>query len=169
MLAFRSQRARPSLTLLGLAALLSACSLGRDERSAQATEQAAVDAARDAMLAAARALGGTDLKATGRWASCPGGIGQRYVGGGSMKAPKGNVAGQLEAIRSAVAAAGFTDVTQVKENVTMQRDDISVNLNYNRVYEGWPLSFRSTCHTYPRADAKRVKSSANREIEGLSP
>ena len=165
MLRFR----RTSQAALGLAALLSACSWGRDDRSAQATEQAAVNAARDAMRAAAKAIGGTELKAGGRWYNCSGGIGHQYVGGGVMMAKKGDVPQQLEAVRSAVVGAGFTDITQVEGRVSVERDDITLTLKYHRVYQGWPMSFRSKCHIYRGAETKRVKSSAYKDIEGLSP
>ncbi|MFC4640128.1 hypothetical protein [Deinococcus hohokamensis] len=155
--------------MLGIAAMLSSCSWGRDSRSAAATQQAAVHAARDAMKAAANAIGGTRLEAGGRWYNCSGGIGHQYVGGGVMTAPKGDVPRQLNAIRSAMVGAGFTDVTQLEGIVGVERDDITLTLKYHRAYQGWPVSFRSKCHIYRGADASRVKSSAYTTLEGLGP
>ncbi|WP_075836811.1 hypothetical protein [Deinococcus marmoris] len=140
MLPFGLRLTRPALIVLGLMVLLTACSWGRDARSAQATEQAVIDAARDAMTTAAKILGGSELMAGARWYKCPGGIGHQYVGGGVMTAPKGDVSRQLEAVRAAVIGAGFTDVTQVEGKVSVERDDISVTLGYRAVDQHWRVS-----------------------------
>ncbi|AZI41967.1 hypothetical protein EHF33_03705 [Deinococcus psychrotolerans] len=135
----------------------------------QATEQAVIDAARDAMLAAAKAVGGSQLKAGVRWSGCPGGVGNQYMGGGVMKAPKGDTSLQLEAIRSAVVKAGFTDVTQVEGKVSVERDDINLTMGYRIFDHSWPISFRSKCYRYFKAEHQRVKASVYKDIEGLIP
>ena len=160
---------RPSLIVLGLMVLLSACSWGRDARSAQATEQAVIDAARDTMTTAAKTIGGSELKAGARWYRCSGGIGYQNVGGGVMMAPKGDVSRQLEAIRATFISAGFTDVTQVEGKVSVERDDISVTLGYRAVDQRWRVSFHSRCYRYSKAETQRVASSVYREIGGLTP
>ncbi|WP_146160589.1 hypothetical protein [Deinococcus arcticus] len=157
------------LGMLGLTALLTGCSWGRDSRSAQATEQAAADTARDTMILAARATGATRLEAGGRWRHCSGGIGHQYSGGGVVWAPQGNVSRQLEAIRAALVEAGFTDVSQLKDRVSVQRNEITLTLRYHRTYRGWPVSFYSKCHIYRGADGQRVNSTAYRDLEGLIP
>ncbi|ASN82499.1 MULTISPECIES: hypothetical protein [Deinococcus] len=153
---------------LAILALVPACTTGRDARPAAATEEAVTAAAREAMLAAARAIGGTDLKADARWASCLGGVGYEYVGGGTMQAREGDVARQLEAVRTALVRAGFTDVTQVEGKVSVERDDVLLTLTYHRAYRGWPVSFHSKCRSYPRADRARVQSAERRDIGGLT-
>lgn len=146
------------LAALTLAALLSACSLGRDDRSADATQTAADTALRDAMTASARAVQGSDLKADARWFTCPGGIGSRYSGGGTMKTPPGDQAEQLATIRRAVLAAGFQDATQVDGHVTAQRDDVSVDIQFRLPDRSWTFSVLTRCHTYGGKDRARVKS-----------
>lgn len=86
-----------------------------------------------------------------------------------MMARKGDVSRQLEAVRSAVVGAGFTDITQVERVVGVERDDITLTLKYHPTYQGWPVSFRSKCHIYRGSETERVKSSAYKDIEGLSP
>ncbi|AWN22822.1 hypothetical protein DKM44_05940 [Deinococcus irradiatisoli] len=168
MLTLRFKRSRIPLSVWVLL-LLAGCSWGRDHRSAQATEQAVIDAARETMALAAGVIGGSEFKAGARWYICSGGIGQHYDGGGIMKAPKGDVSLQLEAIRSAVVGAGFTDITQVKGMVTVKRDDIILNLNYRQFDKVWRISFRSHCYTYPRTDKKWVESSVYKELKSLTP
>ena len=86
-----------------------------------------------------------------------------------MTAPKDDVSRQLEAVRSVVVGAGFTDISQVQGTVSVQREDITVTLKYHRAYQGWPMSFRSKCHIYRGTETKRVKSSAYSNMEGLIP
>lgn len=154
---------------LAFLTLLSACTPGRDAHPAAATELAVKAAAREAMLAVAGAIGGTDLKADARWARCLGGVGYEYVGGGTLQAREGDVARQLEAVRTALVKAGFADVTQVEGKVSVERDDVRLTLTYHRAYGGWPVSFRSKCRSYPRADRTRVRSAEHRDIGGLTP
>ncbi len=162
-------RLSPLPATLALLTLLPACTPGRDARPAAATEQAVTAAAREAMLAAAHAIGGTDLRADARWARCLGGVGYEYVGGGTLRAREGDVARQLEAVRTALVKSGFTDVTQVEGKVSVERDDVLLTFTYHRAYRGWPVSFHSKCRGYPGADRARVQSGERREIGGLTP
>ena len=148
-----------TLAALTLSTLLSACSLGRDDRSADTTQAAADTALRDAMTASARAVQGADLKADARWFTCPGGIGSRYSGGGVMTSPPGDRTDQLAAIRDAVLAAGFQDATQVDGYVTAQRDDVNVSIRFRLPDGPWTFSVLTRCHTYGGKDRARVKSS----------
>jgi hypothetical protein len=161
---------RLQVLLLGLALALSACATdGGGSRSAAATEKAADDTARDVMAAAAQAVDGSELEAQARWRVCSGGIGHQYQGGGRFLVPGDDTAQQLEAIRAALADAGFAEVSEVNGQVGVERDSVTVVVQPPIAPREWRVSFRSECDTYSGDDKARVESQDLRDLEGLAP
>ena len=125
---------RTALLVLSVGALLgatSACtssSTGGDDVSAKAREQEVIDTVAQAVPVAQDALGATKVLVDGQWGSCPGGIGHRFTGGGTLSASQGDSEAQLEAIRTALVDAGFDDETQVDGHVSVSRGEVERRL-----------------------------------------
>lgn len=163
----RLVRMRTALLLLSVGALLgvtSACSsspMGGDEVSAKDREQEVVDTVSEAVPAARDALGGTKVLVDGQWGSCPGGVGHRYSGGGTITASDGDSDAQLEAVRSALVDAGFEDGTQVDGHVTVARSEVELDFQPQlaaRTPGTWKVSFHGPCKRYSGDDEDYVKA-----------
>ena len=162
----RSMRA--TLTVLALVALVastSACGLGKDEASAKDREKQVVDAVSEAVPLVEKALDATKVEVSGGWGSCPSGVGHVYSGGGSLVAPKGDTAAQLEAVRTALVGADFEDGTQVDGHVSVSRGDVDLDVQPSpaRGEGAWSLSFSGPCKRYGGDDEDYVKE------QGLQP
>jgi hypothetical protein len=158
---------RTALTILSIGALIgvtSACSAGStggDEVSAQTREQEVVDAVTEAVPAAQDALGATEVLVDGQWGSCPGGVGHRFAGGGTLTAPEGDTDGQLEAVRSALVDAGFDDETQVDGHVTVVRSEVELDFQPQLAAKTpgtWKVSYHGPCKRYSGDDEDYVKA-----------
>lgn len=155
---------RTALTLLSLGALLgatSACSTstGGDEASAKTREQEVVDAVAEAVPAAQDALGADTVLVDGQWGSCPGGVGHRFAGGGTIAASDGDTDQQLEAVRSALVDAGFEDETQVDGHVSVVRREVELDFKPQlaaRTPGTWKVSFQGPCNRYSGDDEDYV-------------
>ncbi|MBD3914906.1 hypothetical protein [Nocardioides hwasunensis] len=160
---------RTALTLLSLAALLgatSACSMGGDDVSAKSREQDVVDTVADAVPLAQDALGASKVLVDGKWSSCPGGVGHRFAGGGTLSAGEGDAAAQLEAVRDALVGAGFEDGTQVDGHVSVTRDEVALDFQQQLAATTpgtWKVSFQGPCKRYSGDDEDYVKA------QGLEP
>lgn len=152
------------LTLLALAALLgttSACSLGGDEVPAKTREQEVVDTVEKGVPLAREALGATRVLVDGGWSSCPGGVGHRFAGGGTLTAPEGDGAAQLEAVRKALAGGGFDDDTQVDGHVSVARGDVTLDFSQQlaaKTPSTWKVSFQGPCKRYSGDDEDYVNA-----------
>jgi hypothetical protein len=155
---------RTALTVLTLAALVasvSACSLGGDEVSAKTREQEVVDTVTEAVPLVQEAVAASEATIDGKWSSCPGGVGHRFAGGGTVTAPEGDTAAQLEAVRAALTDAGFTDETKVDGHVTATRDEVSLHVEQPSGARGpglWAVSFHGPCNRYGGDDEDYVKA-----------
>jgi hypothetical protein len=154
---------RATLTVLALVALVAgatSCSLGKDEVSAKDREKQVVDAVSEAVPAAQRALGADEPKVEGQWGSCPGGVGHRFTGGGTLSATDGDANAQLEAVRAALVDAGFEDGTQVEGHVSVSRDDVDLDFQPSpaRGKGAWAVSFYGPCNRYSGDDEDYVKA-----------
>ena len=157
---------RTALTLLSIGALLgvtSACSssTGGDEVSAETREQQVVDAVEKAVPAAQDALGATKVLVDGQWGSCPGGVGHRFSGGGTLSAPEGDTDAQLEAVRSALVDAGFDDDTKVDGHVTVLRSEVELDFQPQLAAKTpgtWKVSYQGPCKRYSGDDEDYVKA-----------
>ena len=153
------------LTLVALVAGASSCSLGSDEVSARDREKQVVDAVSEAVPLVEEALGATKVEVGGGWASCPSGVGHVYSGGGSLVAPEGDSATQLEAVRTALTDAGFEDGTQVDGHVSVSRDEVDLDFQPSpaRGRGAWAVSFSGPCKRYGGDDEDYVQE------QGLAP
>jgi len=155
---------RTALTLLTLAALLgatSACSLGGDEVPAKTREQEVVDTVDEAVPLARDALGATAAVVDGKWNSCPGGVGHRFEGGGTLTAPEGDGAAQLEAVREALVGGGFDDQTQTDGHVSVVRRGVELDFSQQLAAKTpgtWSMSFQGPCHRYTGDDEDYVEA-----------
>ncbi len=153
---------RTTLTILALAALLvgaTACSTGSDEASAQDREKQVVDAVAEAVPLVEQALGATQVKVGGGWSSCPSGVGHVYSGGGTISAPEGDRAAQLDAVRTALTDAGFEEGTLVEGHVSVSRDEVGIDFapSAARGPGAWAVSFKGPCKRYGGDDEKYVQ------------
>lgn len=155
---------RSLLTLFSLAVLIgatSACSLGGDEVSAKTREQEVVDTLEEAVPLAREALGATRVLVDGKWNSCPGGVGHRFAGGGTLTAPEGDAAAQLASVREALVGAGFDDETQADGHVSVARGEVTVDFSQQvaaRTPGTWRVSFQGPCKRYSGDDEDYVSS-----------
>jgi hypothetical protein len=155
---------RTALTVLALAALaasVSACSLGEDGMSAEAREREVVDTVTEAVPLVQEAVAATEATVDGKWGSCPGGVGHRFAGGGTVTAPEGDPDAQLEAVRAALTDAGFEDGTKVDGHVTVTRDEVSLDVQQPSAVRGagvWAVSFHGPCNRYGGDDEDYVKA-----------
>ncbi|HEY0642304.1 MAG TPA: hypothetical protein VGD39_02720 [Nocardioides sp.] len=154
---------RATLTVLALVALVagaSSCSLGKDEVSAKDREKQVVDAVSEAVPLARKALGAADAQVEGQWGSCPGGVGHRFTGGGTLTGPEGDTDAQLEAVRTALVDAGFEDGTQVDGHVSVSRDDVDLDFQPSpaRGKGAWAVSFYGPCNRYSGDDEDYVQA-----------
>lgn len=149
------------LALVGLAVATSACSAGgSDDVSARDREQQAVDLVTEALPVVREAMGASSLEVDGRWSSCPGGIGHVYSGGGTLVAPKGPVAEQVQAARAALGDAGFTDVSEDDDFLGLTRDEVELSLQPSpaRGEGAWSVTFKGPCKRYSGDDRDYVKA-----------
>lgn len=159
---------RATLTVLTLAALVvgvSSCSLGSDDVSARDREKQVVDAVSEAVPLAEQALGATEVEIGGGWSSCPSGVGHTYSGGGTLVAPEGDGAAQLDALRTALTDAGFEDGTQVDGHVSVSRGEVDLDFQPSaaRGQGAWKVSFSGPCKRYAGDDEDYVQE------QGLAP
>lgn len=153
------------LTLVALVAAASSCSIGSDEVPARDREKQVVDAVAEAVPLVERALGATQVEVGGGWSSCPSGVGHVYSGGGTITAPEGDVADQLEAVRAALTDAGFEEGTQVDGHVSVARGTAELDFQPSaaRGRGAWAVSFSGPCRRYSGDDEDYV------EEQGLAP
>ena len=158
---------RTALLVLSVGALIgatSACtssSMGGDDLSAEAREQEVIDTVTQVVPVAQDALGATKVVVDGTWRSCPGGIGHRFTGGGTLSAPQGNSEAQLAAIRTAVVEAGFDDETQVDGYVSVSRGDVEIDFSPQlaaRTPGTWQVSYQGPCKSYGGDDEDYVEA-----------
>ena len=160
-------RARASLSAALLVTLLAACSWGRDEPSAQEVENQSDTAVFELMSLTIQAIGASDFKAQAYWRSCMPGTSKKYHGDVLFRAPKGDVARQLEAVRAAFTGAGFTEIARVKGHVSVEREGLAVDLQKRRIGPDphlWLLTYNSSCAVYRGADGERVNSNERRNV-----
>ena len=159
---------RATLTVLALVALAvgaTSCSIGSDEVPARDREKQVVDAVTEAVPLVEQALGATKVEVGGGWSSCPSGVGHVYSGGGTITAPEGDRAAQLDAVRAALTDAGFEDGTQVDGHVSVSRDEVGLDFQPSaaRGKGAWKVSFTGPCRRYGGDDEDYVQE------QGLAP
>jgi hypothetical protein len=159
---------RATLTVLTLVALVvsaTSCSLGSDEVPALDREKQVVDAVSEAVPLVEQALGATEVEVGGGWGSCPSGVGHVYSGGGTITAPEGDAAAQLDAVRTALTDAGFEDGTQVDGHVSVSRGEVDLDFQPSaaRGPGAWAVSFSGPCKRYGGGDEDYVQE------QGLAP
>ena len=166
---------RTALLVLSVGALLgatSACSssaTGGDDVPATTREQEVIDTVSEAVPVAQEALGATKVLVDGQWGSCPGGVGHRFAGGGTLSAPEGDTEAQLEAIRTALVDAGFDDETQVDDHVSVSRGEVALDFAPQlaaRTPGTFKVSFQGPCKRYSGDDEDYVKA---QNLEGARP
>lgn len=168
----------PMIAAVGLVVLLSACT-GPDAgtspsddsaASAEQTEQAGLATVRDAVPLVLRAVDGDRVRAEAGWTACMPQVSWQYDGAGVFKAPEDDVPHQLDAIRTALVEAGFTDVTQVQDQVAVERDGLTLVFSPHRATgdpEAWQFSFQSDCLTLSGDDKEHAESDARTPVDGL--
>ena len=155
----RMRTALTVLTLVSLVAGVSACSLGKDDVSAEDREKQVIDAVTEAVPLVEEALGATEVRIGGGWGSCPGGVGHVYSGGGSIRAPEGDRAAQLDAVRTALIDGGFEEGTLVEGHVSVSRGEVGLDFQPSaaRGPGAWAVSFKGPCRRYGGDDERYVK------------
>jgi hypothetical protein len=112
-----------------------------------------------------QALGATKLAVDGGWSSCPSGVGHVYSGGGTLVAPEGDLAGQLDAVRTALTDAGFAEGNRGDDHVSVSRDEVDLTFQPSaaRGRGAWKVSYSGPCKRYGGDDEDYVQE------QGLSP
>lgn len=164
---------RTSLLLLVMATVLTACAGGGSKGSGATVdrvEKTTTAAAELAVPSAVRALEAEKVEAFGQWQSCMA-LSWRYEVFASMTVPKGDAAAQLAAVKAALVEGGWTDDTQVDDQVTLTRDDTTVNVTPSpaRGPGRWVMKVQSSCADYDGDDKDRVENDEARPIRGIAP
>jgi hypothetical protein len=149
-----------------LATLLLAptgCAGGNPSPSASEREAVVLREAPKAVAIAAGAVAGTQAQGAARWARCMAQPVWRYDGWARFTSPQGDRKAQLEAIRAALVRAGYADVTQVQDKVTVQRDrfvfSIGPTLPTREGQPQWKASFHAgPCSRFDRRDRARIEA-----------
>ncbi len=157
---------RTALLVLSVGALLGATSCtssstGGDDVSAEAREQEVIDTVTKVVPVAQEALGATKVLVDGQWGSCPGGVGHRFTGGGTLSASEGDTESQLEAVRTALVDAGYDDETQVDGHVSVSRGQVGLDFAPQLAAKTpgtWKVSFQGPCKRYDGDDEDYVKA-----------
>lgn len=165
---------RTTLLLLVLATVLSACSTGGSGsgggagESVDAVETATTELAQEAIPLVSEALGATAVKAQGQWQSCMA-ITWRYEAFATITAGEGETAAQLDQVRTALVDAGYDDATQVEGHVTVERGDLTVDVQPSlaRGPRAWKVVVQSSCADYDGDDLERVENDEGRPLEGV--
>lgn len=171
---------RRALVLAALALALTACGGSgtgstpdaEDGPSAEQTRQSVVETAEEALPLAARAVSGTAIQAESAWEECMQNLSWRYAGGAVITAPEGSVDQQLDAIRSTLVDAGYTDITANDGHVSVERDGVSVDVRrpaVGRDPRTWTASFFSECAPYSEEDVAAIESDPGHDFAGLAP
>ena len=171
---------RRALVLTALALTLAACGgarhpgcrpRGRSHRGEE-TRQAVVETAEEALPLAARTIAGTAIQAEAAWEECMQNLSWRYAGGAVITAPRGTVEQQLEAIRTALVEAGYTDIAANDGHASVERDGISVDIRQpavGREPRTWTASFFSGCSPYSEDNVARIEADPGHDFPGLAP
>lgn len=149
-----------------LAALLlapSGCAGGNASPSATESEALVLREAPNAVAIAAGAIAGAQAQGAAQWASCMAQPVWRYDGWARFVAPPGDRKMQLEAIRAALVQAGYADISQVQDKVTVQRDrfvfTIGLTLPMRDSQPQWKASFHATpCSRFDGRDGARIEA-----------
>lgn len=149
-----------------LATLLLAptgCAGGNPSPSASEREAVVLREAPKAVAIAAGAVAGTQAQGAAQWARCMAQPVWRYDGWARFTSPRGDRKAQLEAIRAALVRAGYADVTQVQDKVTVQRDrfvfSIGPTLPTREGQPQWKASFHAgPCSRFDRRDRARIEA-----------
>ena len=160
---------------VGLAVLLSACAGSGDSPTsndvgARETEQAALEAVREAVPLVVQAISGTQVEVEAAWTSCMPQLSWKYDGAGIFTAPEGEATEQLESIRTALVEAGFTDVSQVDGQVAVERDGVTLSFAPHLATgnpKAWQLSFRTECLSLTGDDKDYADSDTRTRVDGL--
>jgi len=147
--------------LLGATSACSSSSAGGDEVSAKAREQQVIDTVTQAVPVAQEALGATKVLVDGSWASCPGGVGHRFAGGGTLSASEGDTEAQLDAIRTALVEAGYDDETQADGHVSVSRGEVALDFAPQLAAKTpgtFKMSYQGPCKRYSGDDEDYVKA-----------
>lgn len=156
-------------TVVALALVLTACgddATEGDDVSAQQSEKAYVAALEEAVPLAAEAVGATRTEVVGQWESCMGG--HQYRGTGALHVGGSGADPAPDQLRSALTGAGWTDVTKVEGHVSVEKDDLTLDLREpgGAFPDLWSLSFHSTCRLLSSADDEYAEKSEPRRIAG---
>lgn len=167
----------PMRLLLGitwscLALTLTSCGFETsegDDVSAEDAEASYVAAVEEAVPLAARAVSATKVEVVGRWQTCMGGY--QYGGNGAIHVGAKADDAELEKVRTALTDAGWTDVTSVDGHVSVEKDDVSLDLQRpgGALPETWAVSFHSECRFLGGSDKDYVEQAEDYEFPNLGP
>lgn len=135
------------------------CTKDNNGPSAVQTEATVTQEARTAIAVAAKALGASETRADAGWYDCMPNMAWSFRGGGTFIAAHGDVAARLAAVRTALVAAGYIDVTKVEGKVAVERGDVTFVIGPQRIGtqpERWSFSYQSRCRGYSAKDRNRV-------------
>ncbi len=158
-------------TLLALVLLAGGCGPGAEEGDASATRTTVLEEASRSVPVAARALDASDAEGGGGWFECMQNLSWKYEGWAKITNPEGDVDAQRETIRAALVGAGYTDVTQVEDHVTVETEGFTIDLRPPGAAspDGWSASFRSDCVPLSSDDQERVEAEEDRVLDDLLP
>ena len=147
--------------LLGAASACTSSATGGDDVSAESREQEVIDTVTRAVPVAQEALGATKVLVDGQWGSCPGGVGHRFTGGGTLSASEGDTEAQLEAIRTALVDAGYDDETQADGHVSVSRGEVGLDFAPQLAAKTpgtFKVSYQGPCKRYSGDDEDYVNA-----------
>ena len=157
--------------MLALVLLAGGCGLGAEEGDASATRTTVLEEASRSVPVAARALDATAAEGGAGWFECMQNLSWKYDGWAKITNPDGDVDAQRETLRTALVGAGYTDVTQVEDHVTVETEGFTIDLRPPGVAspDGWSASFRSDCVPLGADDQERVEAEEDRVLDDLLP
>ena len=157
--------------VLALVLVAGGCGLGAEEGDASATRTTVLEEASRSVPVAARALDATDAAGGAGWFECMQNLSWKYEGWARITNPEGDVEAQREAIRAALTDAGYTDVTQVEDHVTVETQGFTIDLQPPGAAspDGWSASFRSDCVPLGADDQRQAEAEEDRALDDLVP
>lgn len=160
----RLSRPIPATAALSLMLLLSSggCS-GEASRLDVRQSEALVQAEAPAAIAiAAGALSATKVEAAAQWSSCGGYPVSRYGGWALLTVPPGDRNAQREAVRAALARAGYEDVAVRDDWVVFRRGQLAFSLRPRltgtQAGKQWTADFHvDQCARHDRRERARIE------------
>lgn len=139
----------PIALALCLAWCLTGCSGAPETLNVRDSEALLMREAPAAIAIARRAIAGRPAEGEARWAACGNAPIWRYSGWAWFTAPEGDLQAQLQAIRAALLAAGYTGTPQAEGYVAVERGHFQMTITHRMAMAKAPAQWRVSLQTTP--------------------